>query len=210
MTKPRTLSVALAIAGMLLVASSVWGSAGDLLWDEEFTIPLYTSITITAMSVSQTSIIICGNASGGTTPLQIGFVKAFDVTTGKLRWEHELVLGPQTNSYTAISVEGGIALVLGTAYGWVAEPPPGYQLSKSIVRACYADTGQFLWETQQDIFQMGAMPIASFPPLMATANNRTFLAGVVSTGGVALPGTCIVRAFQVKSTTMAPSMLLLD
>jgi outer membrane protein assembly factor BamB len=210
MTKTRILRVALAIAGLLLVASSVWGSAGDLLWDEEFTIPLYPSITITAMSVSQTSIIICGNASGGTAPQQIGFVKAFDVTTGKLRWEHELVLGSQNNNCTAITVEGGIALVLGTAYGWAADPPPGYQLSKSIVRACYADTGQFLWETQHDIYQMAVGPTMSSSPVMASANNRTFLAGVVSTGGGAMPGKCIVRAFQVKNATMTPSMLLLD
>ena len=75
--------------------------------------------------------------------------------------EHELVLGSQTNNCTAITVEGGIALVLGTAYGWTADLP-GYQLSKSIVRACYADTGQFLWETQHDIYQMAAGPTMSF------------------------------------------------
>ena len=100
MTNPRILRVALAIAGMLLWLVRIWGSSGDLLWEKDFTIPLYTSITITAMSVSQTSIIICGNASGGMTPQQIGFVKAFDVTTGKLRWStslswvHRLITAP--------------------------------------------------------------------------------------------------------------------
>jgi hypothetical protein len=211
MTKTKILGIALVVAGMLLLTGSVWGSDVNELWTIEFTIPNYPTIQINAMCVSQSSIIICGNASGGaSTPTQIGFIRAFDVTTGKLRWDHDLTLGPQTNNYTAITVEGGIALVLGTAYGWVSNPPPGYQLSKSIVRACYADTGQFLWESQQDIYQMAPLPTASFPPLMATLNNRTFLAGVVSTGGAALPGTCILRAFQVKSTTMAPNMLLLD
>ena len=210
MTITRIIRVALAIAGMLLVASSVWGSSGDSLWKIDFTIPNYPSITITAMSVSQTSIIICGTASGGMTPQQIGFVKAFDVATGGLRWDHELMLGSQSNSYTAITVEGGIALVLGTAYGgWIPDPPPGHTFSKSIVRACYADTGLFLWENQQDIYQMAPMPIASFPPFMATANNRTFLAGVISTGA-ALPGTCVVQAFQLKSAQGAATMLLLD
>jgi hypothetical protein len=211
MAKTSKLRATLAVAGMLLVASSVWGSAGDELWKTEFNIPNYPTITINAMCVSQSSIIICGNASGGaTTPMQIGFIKAFDVNTGILRWDHDLTLGPQTNNYTAINVEGSVALVLGTAYGWVTNPPPGYQLSKSIVRACYADTGQFLWETQQDIYQMVAGTITSYQPFMATANNRTFLAGVVAIAGAALPGTCIVRAYQVKSVTLAPSMLLLD
>jgi outer membrane protein assembly factor BamB len=209
MTKTRILGVALAVAGILFLAGSVWGSGGDKLWQSEFTIPLYPTITITAMCVSQNSIIICGNASGGTTPTQIGFVKAFDVTTGQLRWEHELALGSQTNNYSAINLENGIALILGTAYGWLTDPP--VMLSKAIVRACYADSGQFLWETQQDIYQMGgSVPSSSYPPFMATANNRTFLAVVASTGGAPMPGSCIVRAFQDKSATTAPNMLLLN
>lgn len=210
MTKTRIFGVVLAIAGMLLVASSVWGSSGDSLWKIDFTIPNYSGITINAMSVSQNSVIICGNASGGTSPQQIGFVKAFDVTTGGLRWEHELMLGSQSNNCTAITVEGGIALVLGTAYGgWISDPPPGHELSRSIVRACYADTGLFLWENYQDIYQMAAVPAGLSPPFMATANNRTFLAGVISTGGP-MPGTCVVEAFQLKSAQAAPTMFLMD
>jgi outer membrane protein assembly factor BamB len=192
----------------LLCGSQVWGAAGDPLWEKEFNVPSYPTITINAMSVSQTSVIMCGNASGaGTSPQQIGFIRALDVTTGNLKWEHYLNLGSQTNNFSVINIEGGIVLILGTAYGWVQNPPS--QLSKSIVRACYADTGQLLWETQKDIYTTTqTFPTTSYPPIMATGNNRTFLA-LLAPGGPG-PGNCIVRAFQVKNVGIEPTMLLLD
>jgi hypothetical protein len=210
MNTRRGLRIAWAIAGMLLLATSAWGGAGDKLWETEFTIPLYPNLTITALSVSQTSLIVCGHASGAAgTPMQIGFIKAFDVTTGKLKWEHDLMLGSQTNSYNAISMDGGIALVMGTAYGWINNPPGS--LSKAIIRACNADTGQFSWETQKDVYQMGAgAPISSYPPFMATADNRTYLAVIApKVGEPAMAGNCILRAFQIKNA-FTPSSLLLE
>ena len=159
MNRARFWRVALALAGMLLLASSAWGAAGDLLWEKQFSIPLYSSITINAMSVSQTSVIVCGNASGGpVTPMQVGFVKGFDVATGNLKWEYELISGSQSNNLYAITIDGSIALVLGTYSGMLQNPPT--PVSKCFLRACNADTGQILWQTEKDMVQMG-MPATS-------------------------------------------------
>jgi outer membrane protein assembly factor BamB len=194
----------------VLLATSAWGGAGDKLWETEFNLPIYSNLTITALSASQTSVIICGYASGAaSTPMQIGFVKAFDVTTGSLKWEHDLMLGSQTNSYTAISTDGGIALVMGTAYGMNNNTPN--PLSKAIIRACDADTGQFLWETQKDIYQMAApMATSSTYPFMATSNNRTYLAVIAPKVGMpGMAGNCIVYAFQTKNV-FTTNLLLME
>ena len=46
-----------------------------------------------------------------------------------------------------------------------------------------ADIGQFLKETQKYIYQTGgAVATISYPPIMATGNNRTFLA-LLAPGG---------------------------
>jgi outer membrane protein assembly factor BamB len=206
MNRGKFWRVALAIAVMLLLASSVWGAAGDQLWEQEFSIPNYPNIAINAMSVSPTSVIICGNASGGTSP-QIGFVKALDVTTHQIKWEYELISGSQTNNFNAITIDGGIALVLGTYFGVVP-----VTVSKTLLRAFNADTGQILWTNENDLFQNAAPgPQLLSTPLMATANNRTYLAVTVPSGGGVFPGagTCIVRALQEKAT-LAPLSLLMD
>jgi outer membrane protein assembly factor BamB len=209
MKSGRGCKTACTIAFMVFLTTSAWGAAGDKLWETEFTIPLYSSLSITALSVTPTSIIVCGYASMGMQPMQIGFVRAFDLA-GKLKWEDELMLGSSTNSYTAISYSGGIALLMGNAYGTLPDPP--FSLSKAVVRACNADTGQFLWETQKDISNP-MMPVSSSPSpsLMAAANNRTYLA-VIAPAGVAPATTskCVLYAFQLNNVAPASLSLLLD
>ena len=153
MKSRRGCKTACTIAFMVFLTTSAWGAAGDQLWETEFTIPNYSDPHITALSVTPTAVIVCGYASMGTDPfqpMQIGFAKAFDLATGKLKWEQNLILGSSTNSFTAISTSGGIALLMGNSYGWLPDLPT--TLSKAVVRACNADTGQVLWETQKDIY----------------------------------------------------------
>jgi outer membrane protein assembly factor BamB len=198
---------------MVFLTTSAYGAAGDQLWETEFTIPNYPDPHITALSVTPTAVIVCGYASMGVIadqPMQIDFAKAFDLATGKLKWEQNLLLGSSTNSFTAISTSGGIALLMGNSYGWLPDLPT--TLSKAVVRACNADTGQVLWETQKDLSNpMMPVSLSPSPSLMATANNRTYLA-VLAPAGVA-PATivkCVLYAFQINNVAAPNLSLLLD
>jgi hypothetical protein len=213
MNRAKLCRVALVLAALLLPATTSWGAAGDLLWEKQFQIPLYSNITINAIAASQTSVIVCGSASGSTAtppgPFQVGFVRALDVATGDLKWEYQLSSGSQ-NNLNSITIDGSIALVLGAYSGWIQNPPSS--VSKCYLRACNADTGQILWQTEKDMFQMIMAATLPAVPLMTTANNRTFLAvPVASTVPVTgFADACVVRAFQEKVVTTAPNSLLMD
>jgi outer membrane protein assembly factor BamB len=214
MKSRRGCQTACIIAFMVFLTTSAWGAAGDQLWETEFTTPNYSDPHITALSVTPTAVIVCGYASMGVIanqPMQIGFARAFDLATGQFKWEQSLTLGSSTNSFTAISTSGGIVLLMGTSYGWLPDLPTN--LSKAVVRACNADTGQILWETQKDLYNSMAI-VGSSPPLslMATVNNRTYLA-VIAPSGV-MPATtvkCVLYAFQTNNVAAAANLsLLLD
>jgi outer membrane protein assembly factor BamB len=164
------------------------------------------------MAASQTTLIICGNASGtAITPLQMGFIRAFDVTNGHSKWNYDLFLGSMTNNFSKITIDGDLAVVMGTAYGM--EPDGVTLLSKAVLYACNADTGVSSWATAQNFYSSAPGPyLTSNTTLMTTANNRTFLAVIApKVGEPGMPGDCWVRAFQEKnSPTEAATFLLLD
>jgi outer membrane protein assembly factor BamB len=197
----------------LFWAGQVWGAAGDQLWETEFNCSPYNSkLVLTALSVTQTSLIVCGYAEGSTpgVPPQMGFVKAFDLTTGNLKWQNNLTLGSSSNIYYSISADGGIVLLMGTSYGWVNEPIPS-TLSKAVIRAFNADTGEVIWETQKNLYHSNeTITTTLYLPFMAAANNRTYLATTVDTNASMRSDKCILSAFQTKNVSVPTSLLLLD
>jgi hypothetical protein len=55
----RALGLLVVIAGLLLIAGSVWGAAGDQLWERQFNfLPQYNSILVSGIATSSTSLIV--------------------------------------------------------------------------------------------------------------------------------------------------------
>jgi outer membrane protein assembly factor BamB len=205
MNNSKGFMIAFAIAGFLLLANAVYGAAGDQLWETKFNfLPQYNTIKINAMSVSQTTLIVCGNASNPSLTAQIAFIKGFNVTTGVIAWHDEFsISGNDKNNFTAIKLVGDIAIVV----GYSTDSGPTVHTNKGFLRAYNATTGQFLWEAQRDAYLGGNELVTISMPVMATDNNRAFLAVNEINDMESSTGNWIVRAFQAKNI-MVPLLLL--
>jgi hypothetical protein len=232
MEMKRGLGILLGIAAMLLWANTVWGAGGDQLWERQINFPainaMAPSVKINAIIASSTSVIVCGGVGVMSSNPSLGFIKAFDVMTGILKWEYNLDLSVdpmdtmKTNNFSALSMEGGILLATGNASFAVPptiDPPsPGGTKYVSLIVAFNPDTsqGQPLWQVKKDYYPGMTTGLSSPIPLPLTvaANNRVFLAvndppPSNPDPNAPLPGsTCTVRAFQVKNAVMVPTLLL--
>jgi hypothetical protein len=196
----------------LLVPGWAWGAQGDLLWEKQFTfLPQYDTITVNSTALSATRYIISGNArnadgSGGS----LGFIKAFDVVNGDIKWEPTLTLGASSNSFGSIVINGDIAIVRG-GYNTGSGAPPVFTLFKHLIRGYLADTGQQLWEVLRDFeVSPSSAPVTHTTHTTQTANNRVFTFFTpVSTSGIANYSIFYVRAYQVRNAALQ-TMLLLD
>jgi hypothetical protein len=207
MKRWKAVSLVLLLICGWLVTGPAWGAQGDLLWEKQFTfLPTYDTITINSTALSATRYILSGIARNASGPGATGFIKAFDVVTGDIKWEDTLTLGATNNSFGSIVVNGDIALVRG-AYSTGSGSPLTFTLFKSFIRGYLADTGQQLWEVLLD-FEM--TPNVISPGMtITTANNRVFAFYTpVNTSGVANNSTFFVRAYQVRNAALQTMLLL--
>jgi hypothetical protein len=202
--------VLMVLAGFLIVSGPVWGAPGDQLWETPFTfLSTYDTISVTSTALSATTFIISGNARNASgTGGQIGFIKAFDIASGAVKWEKTLTVGATGNSFGLIAINGDIAIIRGSSIS-ASETPPTLSLSKAFIRFYQADTGQQLGEVVRD-FESTPLPTPLGPTPLLTANNRAFtFFAAQDSSGVAISSTLYVRAYEVRTTATAP-MLLLD
>jgi hypothetical protein len=208
MKRWKAVSLLLVMACGWLVPIPVWGAAGDPLWEKQFTfLPQYDTITINSTALSATRYILSGIArnadgSGGS----LGFIKAFDVVNGDIKWEPTLTLGASANSFGSIVINGDIAIVRG-AYNTGSGSPPVFTVFKNFIRGYLADTGEQLWEVLRD-FEVTPTP-APVVHSTQTANNRVFtFFAPVTTSGIVNNGTFYVRAYQVRNVALQTMLLL--
>jgi hypothetical protein len=206
MNRWKTVSFCLVMAWGLLVPGLALGAQGDLLWEKQFTfLPQYNTITINYTALSSTTYILTGNAKNAdATGGMLGFIKAFDVATGDIKWEKTLTLGANSNSFGGVAINGDIAIVRG---GYATGVPP--TVLRNLIRAYQVDTGELLWEVVRD-FESSATPNSVGLPITLTANNRVFtFFTIVKADGTTDFSTIFARAYQVRNV-FVQSMLLLD
>lgn len=209
MNRKRALYLLVVIIGLLLIAGSVWGAAGDQLWEKQFNfLPQYNSILVSGMATSSTSLIIYGFARNDSNGTMMGFIKALDVATGNTKWDDTLSVGANGNAFTGLAVYGEIVLARGGGSSFSGNPPV-YTLNRNILRAYHADTGQQLWEVAKDWEKTPSEQVAG-PPNILAVNNRVFnILDVIDTSGK-WTGICTVRAYQAKNIDIASQTLLLS
>jgi hypothetical protein len=206
MNRWKALSLLLVVSWGLFIPGSAWGAAGDLLWGKQFSfLPQYDTITINYTALSATSYIITGNArnSDGTGGV-VGFIKAFDVATGNIKWDKTLTTGANNNNFGGVVINNDVVMVRG---GYVTGVPP--TVFKNFIRAYQADSGNLLWEVERN-FEASATPNSVGMPITLTANNRVFtFLSTVKTDGTPDYSTIFVRAYQVRNV-VDQSILLLE
>jgi len=196
----------------LLFVSPAWGAGGDLLWETPFTFsPENNNIIVNGVGASATSLIICGiannlDSNGVQIGKSIGFIKAFDVSTGIIKWDKTLTLGANANGFSTLVVDGNVVLVNGSSMSFTGNPPV-YSLFRSILRSYNADTGQFLWEVIKDFESSAFLNPPTLTPI-TVANNRAFVVKTVVDSNGKKTGSSIARAYQVKTVTLPLSMLM--
>jgi glucose dehydrogenase len=180
-----------------------------LAWEKQFTfLPDYNTTTISYTALATTSYIITGNArnldgTGGS----IGFIKAYDVATGNIKWEKTLTLGANVNGFGSIVINGDLALVRGNSLS-ISGSPPVATLVKGFIRAYQVDTGVLVWEVVRD-FEATAVPGPIGLPTTQTGNNRVFTFFMtINPDGTPNYDTVIVRAYQVRNVYVQSALLL--
>jgi hypothetical protein len=205
MRRRRAGSLLAVILFGLLVSGPAWGAAGDLSWEKQLTfLPQYDNIIISGLALASTTYIVSGTAvHSDATPGSMGFIKAFDVNTGNIKWEKTLTLGDTGNSFGTIAINGDIALVRGIYSSGIPNPT----LLKTFIRAYNADSGELFWEV---ILDFEVIPPNTTPqtPSLIMGNNRAFSVFTPYTSN-GFHHTISVRAYQLRNIT-PPMLLLLD
>ena len=206
MNRWKAVGLLLVMAWGLFVPGSAWGAAGDLSWEKQFTfLPQYDNIMINGLALASTAYIVSGTAthSDGTSGT-VGFIKAYDVATGDIKWEKTLTLGATGNGFGNIAINGDIALVRGS---YSSGTPPNFTLFKAFIHAYNADSGKLLWEVLLD---SEVTPPNSVPqtPSLIMGNNRAFSIFTPYTSN-GYHDTISVRAYQLRNVALQ-TMLLLD
>ncbi len=208
----RVIILAAVLAGSLLMAGPLWG-AQDVLWSQSFNFPGYNTIVIGAVTAAGNSLIVCGTAYNypGDTG-DIGFIKAFDQTTGNPipGWNKTLSTGSNRNSFYSLAVVGNTVVVEGysSTYTLNSSNLAHYTLNESFLQAFNADTGTSVWGP---IIKNEA-PTNLGPFNMVAANSKVFVVrnqnGPSDESGST--GKCIVEAYQAGVTTAPVTSLLLQ
>lgn len=210
--------VCLLMVVSLLGVGQVWGAAGDPLWEQTINyLPDYDNTYADACAATASTLIVCGDASKTTTlteppytssTISRGFIRAYDAATGALKWQGApLTLAATSgafniNRFDKITLSGNIAMIQGLSYN----DQGNYAISKTIVRAYNADTGQLLWENVEDGFWEQPGTEQSF-----TAANRLYMIGA-DAPWMSHPHffSAWVRAYQIPSTGPQALGLLLQ
>jgi outer membrane protein assembly factor BamB len=156
------------------------------------------------IAVSSTTCIVYGiSYNYEATPNSIGFIKAFDTTTGNLKWERTLTIGPRNNYILSIIIDGNIAYIK-TGIDNILGP----NYNEDFLGAYNINTGQSIWEkkTSTNISH-------SRDPLqyMALVNNRLIQVTAKWQENVFPPTyhNILVQAYQAKEIVVMPSNSLL-
>ena len=211
MKRSRVVCLLLILAVGLGVAGSLWAAAGDMLWETKFNfLPDRNFIYPYAVAASANTVIVCGNAKDTLTGTHapLGFIKAFDATSGTPKWEGEpLTLGTNYNEFNSIVVVGNTVIVEGYACSYTLNPNNTitYTLNQSRLRTYNADTGALLWE----VIKNNYTPMNFGPSGIVVANNRAFVVQE-EWGASGSTGNYSVQAYQVGSVPLAGLPLLLD
>jgi outer membrane protein assembly factor BamB len=164
------------------------------------------------MTASSTRFIVCGYVSPASPPgATLGFIRAFDVSTGTPKWGKDLTLGANYNTFTNLIVNGDVVMVRGSASSWTMPTPPTpiYTLLKRFYRAYQADTGQLLWEDVRDFEGFNVNSATAYPlEAMVVSNNRVFTAAQKLDSSYAYTGPWILRGYQLKSITTGAIFLM--
>jgi hypothetical protein len=213
MNRRRAWCVSCILAGALLMTGSAWGAAGDQLWETPFNfLPTYNTTLINGMSVSSTSLIVCGTAfysdsSGAQIGKSIGFIKAFDVATGAVKWGYTLEVGGNNNGFGQLAVANDIVLVKGSS-GTFSGSPAVFTLNKNYLRAYAADNGALLWEVVKDFEATPSTNPPGFTNVVVAKNRAFTVPGQVDINGKRT-GICYARAYQVQAGEASLPLLLL-
>ena len=210
MNRKKAYCLVLALAWVLLFTGSAWGAAKEPLWQTPFdflTPDQYSSIVIYGMGVSPTRLIVCGSAKNNSTGLEMGFIKAFDISTGIIKWKDTLSVGDfKQNAFTSLAMAGDIVTVRGGRRNYSGSTPP-YTAYKNILRAYNAADGQMLWEASTD-WETAPTDYILGPVDILVANNRVFSILDEIDANRARTGICTVRAYQIKDIVTATYLLL--
>lgn len=210
MNRKKAYCLVLALAWVLLFTGSAWGTAKEPLWQTPFdflTPDQYSSIVIYGMGVSPTMLIVCGGAANTSTKFEMGFIKAFDISTGIIKWEDTLPAGDfKQNAFTSLAMAGDIVTVRGGRRNYTGSPPP-YTAYINILRAYNVSDGQMLWEASTD-WEKAPTDYILGPVDVLVSNNRVFsILDEVDSYGVRT-GICTVRAYQIKNIGTQTYLLL--
>jgi outer membrane protein assembly factor BamB len=205
----------------LLWSGLVWGENGAPIWEQTFDyLPNYDVVNISCLAASSSTLVVCGSASkttsnSGQAVVSLGFIRAYDVVTGKPKWQGTQLTLASTqgainqNNFGNIIVNGNIAMVQGVAYSFTINSQEPWQtliLSKTILRAYNINTGQLLWENIKDGFSDVMQGTNTF-----TMSNLVFIGGSDKPAISAFtPNSAWVRAYQVPGTNLQGLSLLLD
>jgi outer membrane protein assembly factor BamB len=196
MKRKRTiLFMSLVILSLLVGENSAYGAGGTLLWEKDIHIlPTYPFLDSEQLAVSSIVCIISGVAKKDDSepyPAANGmaFIKAYDMTSGNLKWERTLLLDNRYQGWVhKIIINGNIAYI----YMY------NYSENKYTLGAYNASTGQTLWE---NITDYRIATIVNTYPDLTLVNDR--IIGYYNG---------IIRVYQAKdeSSSAINSLLLLD
>jgi outer membrane protein assembly factor BamB len=206
----------LALVAGISWGTIAWGAPGDPLWETTFNyLPNYNQIEVSAMAATSNTLIVCGDAfnqqlTGELDINSLGFIRAYDVASGNLKWQGVPLILAATNTpgaqdsnfnrFDQIILKGNIAMVCGSAFSYTFNGVNTVtNLRKTVVRAYNADTGQLLWENVRDGNHFtGGAALTTLP-----GSDRAFTAGQLDDAG-----NGFVRAYQIPGGS-PPSLPLL-
>ena len=192
MKRKSILVVLGAILSLLMGSISVYGAAGDLLWEKTITPPapyIYVSATV---SLSSNLCVISGIFDDAFPPnTSVGFIKVYDISTGNLKWQRvtPTILGT-TSGYNLI-LDGNILYII----------PLYSNITPTEFGAYNANNGQLLWEKTASYYPNLTMNRVTPPP-----DNKLF---VISPSADRTSAN--LKVYQVQNVTSpAVNSLLFD
>jgi outer membrane protein assembly factor BamB len=215
MNKKRIFSISLICWAIFSEPGLGWAAPGDILWQQNFHFhgQKYDQIKPYEIAASPSTVLVCGAAmKTDGTGYTLGFIKAFDAATGTLKWDSILVAGVQQNEINGIIIDGNTAYVQSYSESYTDDnstipPTRKYTLNQSWLTAYNLDTGNILWNREQDNFiSVGG----GLKPVLV--RNRIFQVGTEA-DGKGSSGNCMVRCIQANlngGTVAAVNNLLLD
>jgi outer membrane protein assembly factor BamB len=206
MKRKSTLLIVLVILSLMVEANTVYGAAGDLLWEKNITPPInYNRMNPQNVCISQSFCIfyatvyqyISGNPVSFTN--QSIFIQAFDMATGIFKWERIIPYNVDTNLpylKATITINGNII--------YIASLYQKSNINYGTIGALNANSGETLWQK----------PLASPHPyydVIKMPNNSETNINYITTFYNLNQLTGIIRTYHIGNITSSGiNSLLLD